>query len=428
MAESAENRKNGIFQRGKSCLKRFYLRYSGPQDDREVDVLYGLRVVFILIISWYHIWQQSWLTPTPFGVSLDFLLRSGYEWVDAMLLLSGFLLFLPCTKGKKVEPGAFYKKRFARIVPSYYLCLFVLLFVVVLPEKKYSSAGQGIGDMLAHMTFVHNLNAYTYVGSPLNGVLWTLAVEAQFYLLFPFLSRAFQKSPLVTWCLMSLVAFAYRDWAATRQDTSLLINQLPAFMDVYANGFAAALFYRKMKEQLGEKRNLLLRLLFTAMSAVCVLAIIRIMKNQAASNGLDQLRLGQMQRRFAFTVLLSFVMIYLPFAIAPVRFLFGNRLMRFLSGITFPFYMFHQAVAVQLKKWHFPPYLSAEPHVSREQPWQLTFTLAVFGVTLLIAMIMTYLVEKPAAQLILREGKNGKGKGKWRCISEHEKREDRPSA
>ena len=426
MTEPVLKEEKAFLHKGKTGLKRLYDRYTGPQDDREVDALYGLRVVFILIIAWYHIWQQSWLTPAPFGVSLDFLLRSGYEWVDAMLLLSGFLLFLPCAKGKKVKPGAFYKKRFARIVPSYYLCLFVLLFVVVLPEKKYSGIGQGIGDMLAHMTFVHNLNAYTYVGSPLNGVLWTLAVEAQFYLLFPFLSRAFQKSPLVTWCLMSLVAFAYRDWASTKQDTTLLINQLPAFMDVYANGFAAALLYQRMKERLGDKRNILLRLLFTALAAVCVLGIIRIMKNQAASNGIDQLRLGQMQRRFAFTVLLSFVMIYLPFAIAPVRFLFGNRVMRFLSGITFPFYMFHQAVAVQLKKWHFPPYLSAEPHVSREQPWQLTFTLAVFGITLLIAVIMTYLVEKPAARLILREGKNGKRKS--RCHSGYEKREDNPSA
>ena len=62
---------------------------------RHIPELNGLRVLLVFIVSWYHFWQQSWLTPHVGSVSLDFLVRSGYMPVDGTILLSGFLLFLP---------------------------------------------------------------------------------------------------------------------------------------------------------------------------------------------------------------------------------------------------------------------------------------------------------------------------------------------
>ena len=60
-----------------------------------IPELDGLRVLMIFIVSWYHIWQQSWLRPYIGSYSLDYLVRSGYVWVDGTVLLSCFLLFLP---------------------------------------------------------------------------------------------------------------------------------------------------------------------------------------------------------------------------------------------------------------------------------------------------------------------------------------------
>ena len=62
---------------------------------RRIPELDGLRVILVFIVSWYHFWQQSWLTPYAGRVSLDFLVRSGYMPVDGTILLSAFLLFLP---------------------------------------------------------------------------------------------------------------------------------------------------------------------------------------------------------------------------------------------------------------------------------------------------------------------------------------------
>ena len=86
------------YSHAKECdglrLKRYI-----PSASR-IPELDGLRVLLVLIVSWYHIWQQSWLTPAVGGFSLDFLVRSGYMPVDGTILLSGFLLFLPYARGR----------------------------------------------------------------------------------------------------------------------------------------------------------------------------------------------------------------------------------------------------------------------------------------------------------------------------------------
>ena len=65
----------------------------------EIGVLYGFRALMVLFVCNYHIWQIGWLEQyaTLFGQTLDFdfWTRSGYLFVDGMLLLSGFLLYLP---------------------------------------------------------------------------------------------------------------------------------------------------------------------------------------------------------------------------------------------------------------------------------------------------------------------------------------------
>ena len=74
-------------------------------DFTHVDVLDGVRAAAILIVFWFHVWQQSWLIPifeTPWlswlgitRINLDAVPRTGYLFVDLMLLISAFCLFLP---------------------------------------------------------------------------------------------------------------------------------------------------------------------------------------------------------------------------------------------------------------------------------------------------------------------------------------------
>ncbi len=44
---------------------------TGEYDVHYIGVLDGIRAIAILIIAWYHIWQQSWLMPIAGEVNLD---------------------------------------------------------------------------------------------------------------------------------------------------------------------------------------------------------------------------------------------------------------------------------------------------------------------------------------------------------------------
>ena len=262
--------------------------YQAPPDPRHVDVLDGVRVLCVFLVAWFHIWQQGWLSPSIRGeagagfladlllrlgwlspgqtLSLDFLLRSGYIWVDGLILLSGFLLYLPYAEAGDRLPsaGAFYKRRLFRILPSYLLCV-IPLFILACVRGRYASGPDAAKDLFAHLTFTFNLFPATYFGTPINGALWTLAVEMQFYLLFPFLARGFRRFPVLTYCLMAGGAFAFRFFAARQADTSMYFNQLPAFLDVYANGMAAAGVFAALRKKLGAQIDGRIKLFFTVM-------------------------------------------------------------------------------------------------------------------------------------------------------------------
>ncbi len=376
--------------------------YFQPVDAKRVDVLDGVRVLFVLLVGWYHIWQQSWLTPsfTILGqhFNLYAMMATGYIWVDGMLLLSGFLLFLPFAQSNTRKPDVwpFYKKRLLRIVPSYVLCLVVMLLFVALPQQRYANTSAAVKDMAAHLTFTHTLFPFSYQQTPLNGALWTLGVEMQFYLIFPFVARAFKRWPVFTYAAMAGIALAFRTYARALPDCSMYFNQLPAFLDVYANGFVAAMAFTALHKR-SKQHARVDKLFFTAAFAVCVYALMALCKAQVATSG-NGVRIGQMDRRFMLSILLSVGMISAAFSLPALRFLLGNRMMRFLSGISFNFYIWHQVFAVQLKAWHIPPYQNPSPNQAGEQPWQLLYTLCCFGGALIIATAVTYLFERPVAR------------------------------
>ena len=206
--------------------------------DKYVPVADGLRAIFIFIVAWYHIWQQSWLSPNltigTFTLDIYPLIRTGYMWVDGMLLLSGFLTFLPYARamlGKKPLPDAatFYKKRAARILPAYLFCVLLLLFCDALPNHMYSSPKWLWTDLLSHLTFTHTFFSFSYFNTCLNVVLWTLAVEVQFYLVFPLLAKAFTRKPAATFAGMVAAAWLYRGYVTLFvASNNIWINQLIA--------------------------------------------------------------------------------------------------------------------------------------------------------------------------------------------------------
>ena len=196
--------------------------YAAPSD-RYVDTCDGLRALAILIVGWFHIWQQSWLYPglDLFGrhISFDPLVRSGYIWVDMMILISGFCLYLPWARmrvhgGKTPATLDFYARRLMRIHPSYLLCLAIMLGVALYTGSYHGNVAHMRLDVLSHLTYTHTFFYNSYYATRLGGSLWTLVIEMQFYLLFPIIARVFTKRPLITFSCMCGFTFLFRAWVA----------------------------------------------------------------------------------------------------------------------------------------------------------------------------------------------------------------------
>lgn len=376
-----------------------------------IPALDGLRAFFVFSVMAYHFWQQSWLTPsiTLFGrdFSLNPYLRTGYIWVDGMLLLSAFLLFLPHARrreaGRPFLPQAgFYRKRVARIVPSYVFNLLVVFLVVALPEKRYATAWEGIRDWLAHLTFTHPWFLFSTEQTPLNGALWTLGIEMQFYLLFPLLARAFNRAPLLTYLGALSVAFSFRGYAMMRPESTMYINQLPNFLDVYLNGFVAAMIFARFEKQKDEAPQ---RLLMTAVMAAAIMGLAMLVRDQAGVRTYEDLRLMQMRIRFTQSALTALVVLGACLGLGGIRLLLGNRLMAFLAGISYQVYVWHQVTAVQLRTWKVPPSQHLYPNMVGDRPWQVLYSILALVISLLLAIGATYLVERPLARRILAKGR-----------------------
>ena len=364
-----------------------------------------MRVLCVGLIGWYHIWQQSWQNPnlTLGGCTLRLypLVACGYMFVDLMLLLSGFLLMLGWQAGRGRDLKEFYTARAARILPSYLLCIAVMLVLTFLvPGNGYASARHLWTDLLAHLSFTHNFFPESYVQTHLNGALWTLAVEVQFYLIFPFLARAFHRAPVRVWCNMVALAMLIRLMTLLcAENSALYFNRLSAMLDVYANGMLAAHIYRKLAKK---PRSAWRAWLSTALTLLAAVGIYRILCAQHMRSGPEAIRHGQMIWRFPLSALGAVFLVCGSRSICLLRALFSNRVVRFLSGLSFNFYIWHQFLSVQLKQWRIPYYEGENPNRAGLQPWQNHYTLTCFAAALALSLVITYLVEKPCARWIKR--------------------------
>ena len=138
---------------------------SKEYETKHLKVLDGIRCLAILMVVWFHFWQQSWIDFRVGNISLDYLPRFGFLFVDLLILLSSFCLFLPYArsmvyKEKLPKIKDFYIKRIARIVPSYYVAL-IVSFIFLLIAGNFVFSSFFVKDTLSHMFFFQNCSLDT---------------------------------------------------------------------------------------------------------------------------------------------------------------------------------------------------------------------------------------------------------------------------
>ncbi|WP_066042127.1 acyltransferase family protein [Herbiconiux solani] len=158
-----------------------------PSIDHAVRVpalqsLTGLRWIAAFVVFAYHIRNLNYFNGGGY-TAMSYVFGGGYTGVSLFFLLSGFVLAWADRPG--VSIAGFWKRRVARIYPLHLVCLAVALALAatILP----GIASPHPLAALANLTLTNVWSAEWYQAG--NPVSWSLAVEAFFYLLFPFVIR-----------------------------------------------------------------------------------------------------------------------------------------------------------------------------------------------------------------------------------------------
>ncbi|MCL2695000.1 MAG: acyltransferase [Clostridiales bacterium] len=385
-----------------------------------IDVLDGVRAFCVLIIVWFHFWQQTWLMPvypTPFlswlgieQIDPNLLRRVGYLFVDALMLLSAFLLFLPYARSMflgEPEPSvkSFYKRRVARIVPSYVLCILIMLVIALVQGNYHGDWKFMLKDVFTHLTFTHMFFPDTYIFSQLNGALWVIAIEVQFYLVLPWLAKLFKKYHLLVLSGVMAVGLGFiygfgSAWirageAGLDRPIAMIYNQFPTFLPVFAIGMGCACLYVLYVKHCKWKRALGL-----PMAAVAIFALTLIWSMMEACMRAPNVQVWQMMYRLPLAGVFALFMLSLALAAKPLQVFFGNPITKWLAAISYNLFIWHQMLLVWMRQsFGFGSggdVATAGPHMQ----WILTVLGLI--VSLFIAWLATTLVEKPMANLILR--------------------------
>jgi peptidoglycan/LPS O-acetylase OafA/YrhL len=154
---------------------------------RRIPQLDAVRGLAILVVMFHNISPKYPLFHS------DKLFSDGWMGVDLFFVLSGLLItgILLDTKQSAGYFKNFYVRRCLRIWPLYYSLLF-FMFVVVrfLNPSEYHLVVQTSSPWWAFPLFLQNflLPVSTNAAGPL-GVTWSLAIEEQFYLVWPLVVR-----------------------------------------------------------------------------------------------------------------------------------------------------------------------------------------------------------------------------------------------
>jgi peptidoglycan/LPS O-acetylase OafA/YrhL len=163
-----------------------------------IEAIDSLRGVAIIMVLLYHaIFWTPGLGDPPQSLFIQ-LFKFGYSGVDLFFVLSGFSLGYAWLKreAENLHPSIsrYYLRRFWRIYPPY-----LIAFLVPWICSMITPIPAGLNELFLHVFLVENFSSDHFYG--VNGPLWSIAVEAQFYLLFPFIALAVARGGKKWWWL-----------------------------------------------------------------------------------------------------------------------------------------------------------------------------------------------------------------------------------
>ena len=366
-----------------------------------LDSLRGLSTILIVV---YHISFVSGYTVAHANSSGAYIDRLNIG-VAIFFVLSGFLIFRPFAHslihGSPLpKTRNYYLKRAARILPGYWLALFVLAGLDALTIVNTSGFIRNV--FIVHSFTEHNV--FTGIRQA-----WTLVIEMSFYVVVPAFAYVFvrqtkrRNGPVVVSTLLKALSFLFLGAYAFR----LFIHQidfwfldtahiwLPSHMDTLALGMGLAVLVEApaSAKTLLKVKNFIAN--HTGSFVVCSVFVWLISANINMAIGLNRTEFHiDLLGHFLYGI--ASVLLVAPFCVDSQALLVkavSFRLFTWLGTISYGIYLWHMAFLGGNFAEKYMPYTENDGQV-------LLRFLVVLPASIAIASLSYYVLERPIMRAI----------------------------
>lgn len=344
----------------------------------------------ILMVVLHHYLLPS--LSAPLDRAWAFVAYPGWAGVDLFFVLSGFLItgILVDARAAGTPRVIFYARRMLRIFPLYYVVL--VLVLAVAPGAHGLIGGAEMLRSAPWYSWLYLMNwqiaaenAFPDTGL---GVAWTLAIEEQFYLLWPLVVFAVAPRRLAAVAAaMVVLAIAWRAAVLVHGGTPIQASvTTPARIDSLAIGAWLSLMVRQPTRWQAVSRRAPLVLI----GAAGILLGLGISDGGLFPDRPFMSVFGYTLLAAAFGALLILILRAAPGSV--LQRLFSSRTLTTLGKYSYAIYLFHRIWQEVLDHSVFAgaPFAVAGSML----PWQVAYYIAGLGGSLLLAVVSWRILER----------------------------------
>jgi peptidoglycan/LPS O-acetylase OafA/YrhL len=356
---------------------------SKPHTWHHLRALDGLRGTAILSVLCFHFFVDDGYTATGLGKFLLSFARMGWIGVEVFFVLSGFLITGILLRAKSATNyyRVFYARRALRIFPVYYLAVAIVFWVIV-PLGRHVAFFRlhrigvfGPYEQLWYWVNLSNLRTAFYpLVIPMLSPFWSLAIEEQFYLVWPAIVRNLRYQSLMTLCVLGMVISALlRNLPWIQHWNEIYSNLIYRFTPLHVDGLLFGAVLAMLLPRYGDRQGL--RKLFIALFWLTTATVVVIAQTPDASS--------TMMNRVGYSVLALFAgsLLWLtaaPAGSASARRILSSKLLVQLGKYSYFIYVFHMPLFyyIRILGEHFTRgYSEAHSYLTRIEMGCITFVL-----------------------------------------------------
>jgi peptidoglycan/LPS O-acetylase OafA/YrhL len=364
---------------------------------KELDSIRGIAVIIVML---YHIFKRAdYFTQNAILHFITGLTSVGWIGVDIFFTLSGFLITSILLRTREDEHyfKNFYMRRILRIVPVYVFLIVVVIAFVPGLEKGFIS--QMPKALIVLALFQQNWSTI-FLDIPITIYLlvtWSLAIEEQFYFIWPFVVHRVRNETLlragVGYIALSIlarivgVAFFDQVGRVSIYDFFYFMS-FTRFEELLIGALLAILLtYDELKEKI---RRVSLPVFFISLSCFSTMVLVSPVPSTPTFGNVPITIAGYTTIALFTAGLIAAFSTYPETAL--IRRLFQNRFLAFFGEYSYSMYLFHVPVMLLILDWFWRAKMrGAEIYV--------LYVFITFMLTIAISQLTWNLIEKRMLRL-----------------------------